>query len=443
MKTLLRPKICCVRTIVLLILSGAAFGAAAVIGVLGGADLWAVGLGLAGVGLLAGASQLIRSTTKLIDPVLLHEAVEAMPLPVAVYDRDERLRASNVHYREDHVAYFGDRIGETPVETPTYSEIVAASAGPNATPEQRAEHVKYCQSQQPPLDGPMVERYFPLIGWNRVGKRRLRSGGTVRVGVQINDLKAREEELLRAIRYAKASEDAKSKFLATMSHELRTPLNGILGMATLLLADDLSDSQRRNVGHIHVSGTHLLDLIDRVLEISKLSSEAEVASTVDFSLRETVEEVLVEARHTPAASSIELTTEIASDIEDLRTGDRRGLRQVLTNLVGNASKFTDHGSVSVVLSAVTQSIVRIEVHDTGIGIPEVMQDKIFAPFTQADDSLTRRYGGAGLGLSISYEIVKRMGGRIGVESQEGVGSSFWFELPLKCAAAEQQIRAAS
>ncbi len=234
---------------------------------------------------------------------------------------------------------------------------------------------------------------------------------------------------------ALAADAAKTRFLATVSHEVRNPLNGVIGMATVVLAGDLDETTRRNVGIIRNSGFHLLEVINRILDYSKLDQAPAVADDVAFDLGELVEEVLEEARFTAGAETLTLAVEIAPGLPRARFGYRQGLRQILTNLVANAVKFTEEGGVTVRVGAGGDQRVRFEVRDTGIGIPEAARERIFLPFEQADGGVTRRYGGTGLGLAICAEIVARMGGDIGVESGAGArGSVFWFEAPLRLGA---------
>jgi signal transduction histidine kinase len=230
---------------------------------------------------------------------------------------------------------------------------------------------------------------------------------------------------------ALAADAAKTRFLATVSHEVRTPLNGVIGMASLVLDGELDPDTRRNVNVIRTSGLHLLDVINRILEFSRLD-RAPDPDDADFDLRDLVAEVLDEARASPHAEGLELRAAIAPGLGTVRHGSRQSLRQILTNLVGNAAKFTPRGSVTVRLLEASSG-VRLEVEDTGLGIPPALQSRIFEPYEQGEAG--RRSGGTGLGLAICAELAARMGGRIGVESREGAGSLFWVELPLPLAAA--------
>jgi signal transduction histidine kinase len=227
---------------------------------------------------------------------------------------------------------------------------------------------------------------------------------------------------------ALAADAAKTRFLATVSHEVRTPLNGVLGMTSVVLAGPLDPGVRANVEIIRTSGVHLLDVINRILDYSKLELGRGELEPAPFDFAELVEEVLREARFLPYAAGLEFRAEIDARMPPRRIGSRQGLRQVLTNLVGNAARFTDAGAVTVRVRPGPGDTVRIEVRDTGVGVPAEERERIFQPFEQAEAAAGR--GGTGLGLAICAEVVRRMGGRIAVESALGRGSTFWFEAPL-------------
>ncbi|MCB9870735.1 MAG: response regulator [Planctomycetes bacterium] len=250
------------------------------------------------------------------------------------------------------------------------------------------------------------------------------------------DLEASHERLKTAKEAADAANRAKSEFLANMSHEIRTPMNGVMGMAELLAQAQLPEKLQHYVHTLQRSATSLLHIIDDVLDFSKIEAGRLEIETVDFDLRDVVEDTIASIHSNAREKGLELVAHFPADLPSGVHADPLRTRQVLTNLVGNAIKFTDVGEVVVRLCRDDSGHrLRIEVEDTGIGVSEAARGRIFDAFTQADGSTTRRYGGTGLGLSIVRNLVGKMNGQVGVESVEGRGSTFWFTLP--CAAASQ------
>lgn len=253
----------------------------------------------------------------------------------------------------------------------------------------------------------------------------------------LHEREQREKELVTARHVAETAEKAKSEFLANMSHEIRTPMNGVMSMAELLASTELNSKQKMFTDIIVKSGASLLTIINDILDFSKVDAGQMELDNAEFHLAEAVEDVATLVSSKAAEKDLELIVRVDPDLPKMIIGDVGRIRQIITNLLGNAVRFTEHGHVYVNIDGQTISDengqsckLKFSIEDTGIGIPQEKLDTVFDKFSQVDTSATRKHEGTGLGLSIASSLVKLMEGNIGVNSTIGVGSTFWFEIIL-------------
>lgn len=403
-----------------------------------GALLMCGGLCLSALNLAGREAELRRTQQRLGSSDMLQASIDCFPGGMSVFDDNQVL----VAYSKDYFDFIGlpqDKfgIGSRAEDVVRYlaehgeygaGEIEAAIANRLAYMELRDPH--------------KFERYAPDGRTFEIQRNPLGERGFVTSYLDVTERKAQESALLQAkleaesaakvaeelAQEAKAASRMKSEFLATMSHEIRTPMNGVIGGAALLGTTELTADQKSHLGIIHMSATGLMTLLNDILDISKIESGRMVLESIEFDLKDFLENACAAWRNLGGDVSFDLTVDplLPASI----TGDPTRLRQIVVNLLDNAFKFTKKGSVSLKVFQQKRDkhnvVVRFEIQDSGIGVPETAQPLLFEKFTQADASTTRKHGGTGLGLAICKELCLMMGGEIGCDSKDGEGATFWF-----------------
>ncbi len=361
----------------------------------------------------------------------LREAIDAMPDGLAFYDADDRLVIWNARYAE-----INPEIAPLLQVGRPFTEILRAGLAKGHYSEAIGREEEWLAARLEARRQPScsLEQQTTDDRWLRVQDRRTADGGVVTVINEISDLKRDARALKKARDAAEAANRAKSEFLANMSHEIRTPLNGVIGVAQVLARTELDDRQREMVELVRSSGITLQQLLSDILDLARVESGRMELRNEPFDLAQAVREAGQLYAAAAADKGLQFFVDIAPEAQTWVSGDVVRLKQVLTNLVSNAVKFTSQGFVSLTAAPAGdrdgRPAFRFTVEDTGVGFDAADKERLFSRFEQADGSITRRFGGSGLGLAICRQLAAMLGGDLDCESEPGGGSAFILTLPL-------------
>ena len=388
---------------------------------------------------IAGVASVIAWTTWASQSGALkrfREALDAMPDGMAFYDADDRLVLWNQRYEE-----LIPELSPALKVGVTFRELIEIGLAQDLYADARGRNAEWFQDRISARQALTTTREQQLVDgrWIRASDRRTAGGGIVTVCTDITDLKNDARALAEARDVAQSASSAKSQFLANMSHEIRTPLNGVIGVAQALAKTSLSAQQEEMLELIHSSGRTLQVLLSDILDLARVESgRLELANDV-FHLGRAVREAAQLYETSAEAKGLQFFVEIAPDADRWITGDVVRVKQILTNLVSNAVKFTGTGFVSLTAAPGPERAgsptLRFSIEDTGIGFDSDTRERLFSRFEQADGAITRRFGGSGLGLAISRQLAEMMGGDLDCESEPGGGSAFILTIPFNAAEA--------
>ena len=390
------------------------------------------------VGIIAGACGVAwrRRSSRSTALGQIREAIDAMPDGLAFFDAEDRLVLWNNRYDE-----VNPELSSNLQAGMTFREIIQIGLDEGLYAEAKGRETEWITERMESRRAlsAMMEQRIAGDRWLRVADRRTAAGGIVTVCTDITDLKNDAQALAEARDAAQAANAAKSQFLANMSHEIRTPLNGVIGLAQALARTGLSPQQAEMLDLIQSSGRTLQVLLSDILDLARVESGRLELSEESFDLGRAVREAAQLYEASARDKGLQFFVEIAPEVDCWITGDLVRLKQILTNLVSNAVKFTGEGFVSLTAAPGPArdgvQTLRFSVEDTGIGFDAQTRERLFSRFEQADGAITRKFGGSGLGLAISRQLAEMMGGDLDCESEPGGGSAFILTVPFKAARA--------